>query len=53
MKFPKPCPNGQLLPEVKEALRVIATAKTRDSNGDLILATGHDSYDDIRLMTLD
>ena len=41
--FPKPCANGELLPEVKEAIKVIATKKTRDSNGDLILATGHNS----------
>jgi hypothetical protein len=41
--FPKPCANGELLPEVKEALSVIASKKTRDSNGDLILATGHNS----------
>jgi hypothetical protein len=50
VNFPKPCPNGQLLPEVKEAIRVIATAKTRDSDGDLVLATGHNSYDEIKLM---
>jgi hypothetical protein len=41
--FPKPCPKGDLLPEVKEAISVIAKTKTRDSNGDLILATGHSS----------
>ena len=35
--------NGELLPEVKQAIEVIATKKTRDSNGDLILATGHNS----------
>jgi hypothetical protein len=40
-KFPTPCANADLLPEVKEAMQVIGTKKTRDSNGDLILATGH------------
>src|SRR5881396_2156782 len=42
INYPKPCPDGgELLPEVKEAMQVIAKTKTRDSNGDLILATGH------------
>jgi hypothetical protein len=51
VNFPKPCPDGgELLPEVKEAIEVIAKAKTRDSNGDLILATGHNSPAEIRLM---
>jgi hypothetical protein len=45
--FPKPCPNGELLPEVREAIQVIATKKTRDSNGDLILATGHNSPEEV------
>jgi hypothetical protein len=48
--FPKPCPNAELLPEVKEAISVIATAKTRDSNGDLILATGHSGPDEVMMM---
>ncbi|HEX5108763.1 MAG TPA: DUF6282 family protein [Vicinamibacterales bacterium] len=48
--FPKPCANGELLPEVKQALQVIATTKTRDSNGDLVLATGHNSHDEVVLM---
>jgi hypothetical protein len=48
--FPKPCARGELLPEVKEALQVIATAKTRDSNGDLVLATGHNSYEEVVLL---
>ncbi|HET9360319.1 MAG TPA: DUF6282 family protein [Vicinamibacterales bacterium] len=48
--YPKPCPKGELLPEVKQALQVIATTKTRDSNGDLVLATGHNSYEEIVLM---
>jgi hypothetical protein len=48
--FPKPCANGELLPEVMEAIRVIATTKTRDSNGDLILATGHNSPPEVMLM---
>jgi hypothetical protein len=48
--YPTPCANGQLLPEVKEAIRVIATKKTRDSNGDLVLATGHNSGPEVKLM---
>jgi hypothetical protein len=49
--YPKPCESGgELLPEVKEALRVIATTKTRDSNGDLVLATGHNSPPEVKLM---
>ena len=48
--FPKPCAGGELLPEVKQAIQVIATTKTRDSNGDLILATGHNSPEEIMLM---
>jgi hypothetical protein len=48
--YPKPCAKGELLPEVKQALQVIATTKTRDSNGDLVLATGHNSYEEIVLM---
>jgi hypothetical protein len=47
--FPKPC-AGELLPEVKEAIKLIATTKTRDSNGDLILATGHNSPEEDMLM---
>ena len=51
INYPKPCPDGgELLPEVKEALEVIAKAKTRDSNGDLILATGHNSPPEVKLM---
>jgi hypothetical protein len=41
--YPTPCQGGDLLPEVKEAIKVVATKKTRDSNGDLILATGHNT----------
>ena len=48
--FPKPCANGELLPEVKEAIKIIATKKTRDSNGDLILATGHNSPEEDFMM---
>lgn len=48
--FPKPCPNAELLPEVKEAISVIATKKTRDSNGDLILATGHNGPEEVLMM---
>src|SRR5499427_2471213 len=48
--FPKPCANGELLPEVKEAIKLNATTKTRDSNGDLILATGHNSPEEDLMM---
>lgn len=48
--YPKSCENGELLPEVKEAIRVIGTQKTRDSNGDLILATGHNSPEEDMMM---
>ena len=44
INYPEAVPDdGELLPEVKEAIQVIAKTKTRDSNGDLILATGHNS----------
>ena len=33
--------NGELVPEVKELLGVIANTRTVDSNGELVLATGH------------
>jgi len=48
--YPKPCENGELLPEVKEAMQIIAKTKTRDSNGDLVLATGHNSPAEVKLM---
>ena len=48
--FPKPCAGGDLLPEVKDAIKLIATTKTRDSNGDLILATGHNSPEEDLMM---
>ena len=48
--YPKPCDGGELLPEVKEAIKVIAKTKTRDSNGDLILATGHNSPEEDLMM---
>jgi len=51
INFPKPCPSGgELLPEVKEAMQIIAKTKTRDSNGDLILATGHNSGPEVKLL---
>jgi hypothetical protein len=51
INYPKPCADGgELLPEVKEAIQIIAKAKTRDSNGDLILATGHNSPPEVKLM---
>jgi len=48
--YPKPCDGGDLLPEVKDAIKVIATTRTRDSNGDLILATGHNSPEEDLMM---
>jgi hypothetical protein len=48
--FPKPCEGGDLLPEVKQAIQLIAATKTRDSNGDLILATGHNSPEEDMMM---
>ena len=33
--------DGELLPEVKEVLGVIAKTRTVESNGELVLATGH------------
>jgi hypothetical protein len=48
--FPQPCRNGELLPEVRDAIKIIATTKTRDSNGDLILATGHNSPEEDLMM---
>ncbi len=51
INYPKPCADGgELLPEVKEAIHLIATLKTRDSNGDLVLATGHNSWGEVKLM---
>ena len=48
--YPTPCPNAKLRPEVIEAISVIATARTRDSNGRLILATGHNGAGEVRMM---
>jgi hypothetical protein len=42
-KYPTPCADGELLPETKQVLEVIATARTRETNGQLILETGHSS----------
>jgi Family of unknown function (DUF6282) len=51
INYPKPCPEGaDLLPEVKQAIQIIAKTKTRDSNGDLILATGHNSGPEVQLL---
>jgi 3,4-dihydroxy-2-butanone 4-phosphate synthase len=49
-KYPTPCAKAELLPEVKEAISVITMAKTRDSNGDLVLATGHNGPEEVKLM---
>ena len=35
--------NGQLLPEVREVIAIMAKAKTRDSKGQMVLYTGHNS----------
>jgi len=42
-KYPTPCADGDLLPETKQILEIIATARTRETNGQLILETGHSS----------
>jgi hypothetical protein len=42
--------NGQLLPEVKEVIAVMAKTKTRESNGSLVLATGHNSPEEVLMM---
>jgi hypothetical protein len=42
-KYPTPCADGDLLPEVKQVLEIIATRRTRETNGELILETGHSS----------
>jgi hypothetical protein len=44
--YPTPCANADLRPETKQALQVIATQKTRDTHGDLILQTGHNSREE-------
>ena len=36
-----PSPNGELLPEVKHLIGVLAKIRTVDSNGRMVLATGH------------
>ena len=38
--------NGQVTAEVKEVISIVAGTKTRDSSGDLVLATGHSSADE-------
>jgi uncharacterized protein DUF6282 len=42
--------DNELLPEVREAIAVIAKTRTRDSNGELILATGHNSPQEVLMM---
>lgn len=42
-KYPTPCADGDLLPETKQILQIIATQRTRETNGQLILETGHSS----------
>ena len=48
--YPTPCADGDLRPEVKQVLQVIATQRTRESNGQLILETGHSSYPEAVLL---
>ena len=38
--------NGQVTPEVKDVISIIAGTKTRDSNGELVIATGHSSAEE-------
>ncbi len=35
--------NGELLPEVKEVIEIVAKTKTRDSNGQMVIYTGHNA----------
>jgi hypothetical protein len=42
--------NGELLPAVKQIISIIATTRTRDSNGELVLATGHSSPEESLMM---
>lgn len=35
--------NGELLPEVKEVIGIVAKTKTRDSNGQMVIYTGHNA----------
>jgi hypothetical protein len=48
--YPTPCANGDLRPEVKQVLQIIATQRTRESGGQLILETGHSSYPEAVLL---
>ena len=45
--------DKELLPEVKETIAIIAKTRTRDSNGELILATGHNSPEEVLMMIRD
>jgi mono/diheme cytochrome c family protein len=38
--------NGELVPVAKEVLSIMARARTRESNGELVLATGHVSAEE-------
>lgn len=42
--------NGQLLPEVKEVIGIAAKTKTRDSNGQMVIYTGHNAPAESLLM---
>ena len=51
--YPTPCPNADLRPEVKQAIQIIATLKTRESNGDLILQTAHESPQEDKMQVIE
>jgi hypothetical protein len=42
--------NGELLPETKAVISLIAKTRTRGSNGELVMATGHNSPSDCLLL---
>lgn len=42
--------NGELLPEVKEVIAIMAKSKTRESNGQMVLYTGHNAPEESVMM---
>jgi len=42
--------NGQLLPEVREVIAIMGKTKTRDSNGQMVLYTGHNAPEESLMM---
>lgn len=42
--------NGELLPEVKEVIALMAKTKTRESDGPLVLYTGHNAPEEALMM---